>query len=67
MTLLRPKQIKFTSENQLIVGSASGNGKTLNPGATGTFLKMTPTGLAYGPVDVIRDETNANSITATAK
>ncbi len=37
MTLLRPKQIKFTSENQLIVGSASGNGKTLNPGATGLW------------------------------
>lgn len=66
MTLLRPKQIKFTTENQLIVGSSTGNGKALNPGATDTFLKMTPTGLAYAPVDVIRDEANNNSITATA-
>lgn len=66
MSLLSAKQIKFTKENQLIVGTTNGNGRLLDAGQNESFLKFIGNQLTWGTVDVITDSTRTNSIRTTS-
>lgn len=66
MTMMRAKQLYFANENQIIIGSSSSNGRYLNPGATGTLLRVTASGLSWSNLDVLKNDTGTQSITTGA-
>lgn len=65
MALLRAKQIHFQSEDQLIIGSNNNAGRYLDVGLEGDILKITDTGIEWSYVDVIRNATSTNTVTAS--